>query len=456
MRVRRSAIALSTIALLAAFTGVSGAAAHGVKGSPQPELKPFKIGASSSAGGSVAIDSAGALVVAYARGGRECSHTSTLAPPDGVSVNGEPQVFALPDNHVVALQGACCDANPVGDDVVYTSTDGGKTFGPAVRVGDLGVAAAALVGGDIVFGGGGHDGAQVESVPAAAPVAPETIATPSDEVAYDVALGAYKGGALVANEDVDSGGDYETSVEFAPGTTNFNSSLSYSHVDTFDHEGLVAMSGNALLTQKTTGKGDLELRLFNGVGFDPAHAVPGDADGGGPVHYAIDQDPSGTVHVFAELARDGYHLAESSTTSGKHWTKRHDEGTAIDNDYLNAGLDALGDGLVLGLNTAIGYPVLGSQSLSFHLKKASVKNGRKTTAKGVCSPVAAGRAVTLQREKSGRWYPVSTTHEKSKGSFTFSIKAKGKGAYRYRAVASDFAGYLEYGYSAPRTLHVRK
>jgi hypothetical protein len=48
----------------------------------------------------------------------------------------------------------------------------------------------------------------------------------------------------------------------------------------------------------------------------------------------------------------------------------------------------------------------------------------------------------------------ATSHEKSDGSFSFTIKGKSDGAFRYRAVAADLAGYLQFGYSNARSLRV--
>jgi hypothetical protein len=469
MRLRRPLVIIGTAGLLCAAALPSLASGAGEKGSPQPELKPFTISAASdSSGGSVAIEASGALVVAYDigsgngktrvcvldRGGRSCSSTATLTPLAGDSTSGEPQVFALPDNHVVVLQGACCDAD-ANSDVLYTSTNGGKTFDGGVRVGSVSVASAALVGSDVVFGAGGHDGAQVESVTAATPEVPGGVTTASEPVSYDMAVSADSDGALVASEVTGAGDDYSTTVVYAPSGSDFNSASSYTSVATFNHEGLIAMSGGALLTQQTTGKGNLELRLFNGTSFGAAHVVPGDQDGGGPVQYTVDQDPSGKVHVFAELARDGYNLIESSTSNGTSWSSQRYIGDAIDNDYLNVALDSHGAGLVLGLNNpATGYPVLGSQKVSFSLSSSSVKKGHKITGSGKGSPSATHRLVTLQQERGNLWYAVATTHEKSNGSYSFSIKGNKVGTSHYRAVVNEFAGYLQYGYSAARTLHV--
>ena len=64
----RSAVALASAGLLgiAAMGGAaSGLTSGGIKGDPQPELKPFTIGASAGNAGSVAVESNGNLVVAY-------------------------------------------------------------------------------------------------------------------------------------------------------------------------------------------------------------------------------------------------------------------------------------------------------------------------------------------------------------------------------------------------------
>ena len=118
-RMRRFAIAVSTVSLLSlgtALTAASSAPAGGVKGDPQPELVPFKIGAASSSG-SVAIESNGSIVTAYdissaklvvcvlARGGNKCSHKTTITTHgDANTLFGTPEVFAPSANHIVVLQ----------------------------------------------------------------------------------------------------------------------------------------------------------------------------------------------------------------------------------------------------------------------------------------------------------------------------------------------------------------
>jgi hypothetical protein len=471
-RTRRASLVTITAGLLClsgALGGAASAAAHagGITGSPQPELRPFTIGASSGPG-TVALEPNGALVVAYGisagngktavcllnRGGHTCSSRVTLTPPSGDDLFGTSEVFVPSANHVVVLQGDCCDNSPSGGDVLFTSTDGGRSFGAPVRIGSLGVNTAELLDGDIVFMTGDNGGgAQVESVPVNASGPPAQIATAISQEAFDVGVGSYRGGALIAADDLTS--DYTTRVAYASRGKNFDASSSYAGVGTFAHEQLIGISGNALLTAKTTGNNALELRLFNGKSFGPAHAVPHTA-GGGPEWFAIDTDPSGRVHVFNESTHFSpiYDLFEESTSTGASWSAPLNLGNAIDSTVFGVALDAHGSGLVLGTDPAIGYPVLAPQSVSFTLSKTSITKGRTVTGSGKGSAAAKGRAVQLQQLRSGRWYTIATTHESASGSFSFSIKGSGTGTFTYRAVASDLAGYVLYGYSAARSLRV--
>jgi hypothetical protein len=462
-------MATAIAGLLAAVTLAGGAAlaSSGVKGSPQPELKSFKIGASTT-GGSVAIEPDGGLVVAYgigagegetavcvlARAGHACTHKTTLSPLSGDDLFGSTYAFISSANHVSVLQTDCCDSSTNGGDLLFTSANGGKSFGSPVRIGTMTASAAALVNGRIVFlGGDDGGGAQVESVPVGASGPPPSTATAIKQEAVDVGVGSYHNGVLIAADD--DGSPDTTRVAYAPAGSDFDASSSYHIVGTFSGQSLTGISGGALVTQKTSGGEELELRMFNGSGFGAEHAVP-HTKGGGPEWFGVDQDPSGRAHVFSEsthLSHD-YDLYEQSTTTGAHWSGPLNLGNAIDAGSFAVALDARGSGLVLGTDPAVGFPVLGSQSVSFTLKHSSVRKGRSVTASGVVSPHGAGRRVELQVERSGRWYDVGSTHESSAGKFTFTIKGKTAGKHGYRAVVSDLAGYLLYGYSPARTLRV--
>ena len=96
--------------------------------------------------------------------------------------------------------------------------------------------------------------------------------------------------------------------------------------------------------------------------------------------------------------------------------------------------------------------MLGPQGVTFTLKSSVIRPGTSTVGGGKGSPLAKGRAVQLQMERLGEWYWVATTHENASGAFSFTIKGATAGTRDYRAVVSDFAGYLQYGYSAGRAL----
>jgi hypothetical protein len=482
-RVRWRVLAAVTAGLMCASAALAGAAVasshapasgiSGVKGDPQPEIKPFKIAGTGYGGANAAVESNGALVVAYViangdgktvvcvldRGASKCASSVTLTPPGGEDLEGTPVVFAPSPNHVVVVTSVCCYANPNNDTLVYTSINGGRTFAAPVGVGGSAevTGVAALIRGQIVFASGGHDGAQVESIPVApgGPVA--ATATPIAAVSYDIGVGAYKGGALVASQ-YDGSVDDWTYVDYAPAGKNFNASGSYHSVAKFQNEVLVGISGDALLTQATTGAGVLKLRLFNGTTFGAAHVVPA-SGGSGPAWFYFDQDPSGRSHVFSDRsdAPVSYDLYMQTTSTGAAWTGKVNLGNAVDSDYFGSALDSIGSGVVVGTTDHQPvwiYPVLAPQGASFGLAKSTIGKGRTTVGSGKGSPIAKGRTVWLQVDRSGTWYTVATTHETSSGSFSFTIKGSAAGTFDYRAVVSDFAGYLQYGYSAGRALKV--
>jgi hypothetical protein len=476
---RRSAVAIAS-GVLCLFTAMSGAAfaspagiaspAGGVKGDPQPEIKPFKIGAD-AAPGSVALEPNGSLVAAYGIGGgngrtfvcllgrgrHSCSGKVTLNPLSGDDTFGPAEVFVPSANHVVVLQNTCCDSNVNGSTLVYSSTDGGRAFSAPVRVGNVGVGAAALVNGNIVFTAGSVDGTQVQSVPATGATGPPaSIALMTASQATDVGIGSYHGGALVGY-DID-GSTWRVFARYAKSGSNFNTTGSYASLGSFNNEQLIGVSGGALLTMQTKGsKDELLLRLFNGKTFGAAHVVP-HTSGGGPEWFGIDQDPRGVTHVFSSSTHSArlYDLIEESTSNGVRWSSPADLGNATDSNGFAAALDSRGSGLVLGTggDQSWGYPVLAAQGASFSLKSAAIRKGKSTTGSGKGSPAGVGRLVDLQVERSGRWFTIATTREKSGGAFSFRIKGSAAGTFDYRAVVSDLAGYLLYGYSATRSLRV--
>jgi hypothetical protein len=365
--VGRSALAFAAASALC-LLGLGSAAGPAGATSVQARSGPFRIGSATSQGGGIAFTSKNGIVVVYdissARtavcliklGSRKCSHTTDLRPPSGDSNFGTPLVFVPSANHVVVLQQTCCDGNPGGGDLLYSSRNGGRTFAAPVRIDTLNVTTGALIGRQIVFTASNLATTQVESVPVTASGPPASIATAFKEFAYAVGVGQYKGGALIGSDYI---GHVSTTtyVQYAPRGSNFDSSASYHHVATFANEHLLAMSGNALLTVQGGHRNAVLLRLLNGRGYGPAHVVPG-ASAGGPEWFTVCQDPGGDVHVFSErgLVR-GYHLIEETTSTGARWSRPADLGNAISNAYFDAALSRSGRGLVLGTAPAWGYPV---------------------------------------------------------------------------------------------------
>lgn len=377
----RSGVVVSTFCVAAALSGAAIAGpAGGVRGNPQPAPKPFSIGPASSAG-SIAMEPGGSLIAAYdipdgngktlicslKRGGRKCARKVALNPLSGDSTFGTPQVFVISASHVIVLQQTCCDGNPTGGDLIYSSADGGKSFAAPIRIGTLGVDSAALVGNDLLFtAGDSSSGAEVQSIQ----VKPRLVingpvVTAQAKAAFDVSITNYRGGVLIASDFLGKSG-YTTYVEYAdPEDSPFNTAASFAEVAAFSGEQLLGISGRALLTVQTHGKRWARVRLFTGTGtkFGAPHNVPG-TSGGGPEWFAVDQDPSGAVHVFSErgLAHPTYELLEYTTRNGTKWRGPVDLGHAIQSNAFAAGLDSLGRGLVLGTQPAWGYPVLGAQS----------------------------------------------------------------------------------------------
>jgi hypothetical protein len=442
----------------------SPASATTVKGSPQPELKPFTLASKASdGGGSIAIEPSGTLVATYLvpsgsaaaaavcvlpRAGRTCSHKTKLKPPGASTVDGSPQVFA-PTGKVVDV---VVSAPPNGT-YVYRSTDGGVHFAAPVLVGTLEADEGELVANQIVFSDRDDaSGARVEAIPTNPSGPPGSIATASTPETAVISVGSYHAGVLVAN----GGFSNDVIVSYAPSADDFNATASYARVGSFHNEDLLAMSGNALLTQSTKGKDPVRLRIFGGAGFGAAHTVP-DGAGPGPEDYALVKDPGGEVHVFTVLAKYSYALYGVSTSTGAHWHGRQDFASAIADDDFAGALDSTGAGAVLGTE-ADGpvkiYPILPTQGVTFSLSKTSVHKGAKVTAKGKVVPAKKGRAVTLQHESGGLWHVVATAHETANGRYAFKIKATSTG--RYRAVAADSAGFIQYGYSPAHVLHVTK
>jgi hypothetical protein len=367
MKLRGRSTYLSGLAAALCLTSVLGGSAFagpagGVKGDPQPEAKPFRVSNQDLSPASIAFEPNGSLVAAFDvpggtthkaevcvlnRSSRSCARKVDLGTPtsgDSWDTGYGPQVLVPSANHVVLIGDVCCDTSS-SDTLMYSSTDGGRTFGPFTRIGSVSVGGAVLIGKQIVFIGADFpQGVQVESVPVSGASPPASVATLASS-RNDVGIGAYHGGVLAGYDN--DGKIWQTFVKYAPAGSDFNAGGSFRKVITISNESLLGVSVTA-------------------------------------------------------------------------------------------------------------YPVLQPQAVSFRLKSSSIGKGKSTTGAGQGSPAAAGRLVILQVERSGRWYDVkgATAHETNSGKFSFTIKGKSAGRFSYRAVVSDLAGYLQFGYSSARSLKV--
>ena len=469
---RRIGLALCAALLLAGFAGLSGTALattdSGIKGKPQPELAPFVVGTASGSS-SVSTDGYNSnLVVAYEvathkggdavqvcvlkRGARSCASKTTLRTEKGSSIYGTPFVTVENSGDVFVAMDECCNAN----DLLFESTDGGKTFGAPVPLGTAdgpNIAAAEAFG---VTGEPGHiiwaqDDAgrrfYVEYAPFNDPADGLVVTAMKDAknaAFYTAGLGSHAGGVLAAASDSNDA----TIVSFAPAY-----STTFHRVGRFANQTLISMSGDALVTQRTTGKQPLVFRLFNGTSFGPAYNVP-DSGGGGP-HWDIAHEASGRTFVFTERFQDSYDLEMQSTTTGASWSGRTNLGSAIKSNGFSAALDNIGSGVVVGTSGPVTvFPVLARQPVTFTLSKNKVGTGTGVTASGVGSSPEAGRTVQLQALAGGSWHNTASTTEDAKGDFSFKIAGRSVGRYTFRVRANLLPGYLQYGYSASQTLKV--
>lgn len=460
-------------AVLVALASLSGTALAetGVKGSPQPELKPFVIGHSDGPSYTTTDGFNSTMIVVYEvatpntdgaidvcvlkRGATSCESTSTLTPESGASVMDNPSVTVEPGNHVYVAMDDCCTA----PDLLFESTDGGDTFGGPVQLGPSNAPNINVSESFGVTGFGVHmiwaegdAGASfpVEFAPLPDPLVPATdqvVTAMTDPAEFNTAgLGSYNGGVIAAGSDFNN----VTMASFAPA-----GSMAFNTVGSFAGEDLIAASGPALVTQQANGGESLVLRLFNGTSFGPPSVVP--VSGGGGPNWNAAEWAGGRTYIFTERNQDSYDLEMQSTTSGSSWTPRTDLGNATSSNAFSVALDDTGSGLVVGTGSSgpvTAYPVLAPQAVSFTLSNHRARAGASVEATGASGSPAAGGTVQLERLEHGLWYVVSTTHEVSGGRFHFRISESAAGPYTFRAVVADVPGYVQYGYSSSSTLTV--
>ena len=441
--------------------GTAAAAfASGTVGNPQPELKLFNVGANGGTGSGVIL-SDGTLVLASPTnsatkiivcrlhpGERSCASTATLNAHSGDAFYGTVEVLATggTDVSVVALD--CCT---IGADtaVVFDSTNDGRTFTALIKAGNLAsIGTGTVAGGKLVvatYSTGG--GTRVQAFPPS-PGSPQTsfaVAHGGDD--GNTSLTTYHNGVLVASDDTTN-----THVEYASSGKNFNSTASYKAVGTFTNQLVTGVSGNALLTDPGGSlTGGERLRFFNGTSFGSSYKVP-DAPLGDDGAFCI-QETGGVVHVFFLNRRHSYDIYSETTRDGVHWSHLSIYYTAITAGALAPVLGKSGSGLVYetdtGSNPLRAQPILNRQSVHISLAHTTVKVGTSTTLSGYAHPKLNGQLVTLDYLSGGRWYTVTTKHESSTGTFSFTVPGATK---TYRVVVAYKPSYYLYGYSNHVTL----
>ncbi len=249
------------------------------------------------------------------RGGSACAQSATLSPGGG-SVT-RPGVFVEGTTiRIVSYRYGL----PQNRDLLYTSTDGGSSFGAPEEIGDLSP-------GEITALGGGRFAAITSSVsPTQAQVmtagggVPSTDASLGTSYLYTGSIAA-AGSTLVA---VSTSSD-ETTVGFATSSSGDpNASASWSAFQAVGAglRGQLAQgpAGLFLLVGRTAvGEPDLSVRAWNGSGFGAPVTIPGAVSADVP-SAAFTEDSGGVLHAFWHQGGLGTLYQSSSADAGGSWS----------------------------------------------------------------------------------------------------------------------------------------
>jgi hypothetical protein len=459
------ALAMTATLAIAAGPALAGG---GTAGAPQPELAQFKVGSATtgSGDGTGAVLPDGTILLASLSnsgktisvcrlilGGRSCASTAVLSAYSGDLFYGTAEVLVTGPSVTIVAED-CCHLPPYsGGAVVFDSTDGGATFSALTAAGKIqGGDAATVFGGQPVVATSQSSSLNVQTFPATGSPGPvSAFATPRGGADGNTALASASGGLLVASDNV--GGT--VFVEYVAPGGNPNAKSSYKSVGSFKGGySLEAASGNAVLLNHGGGSlGGQRLSFFNGTSMGALHTVP-EPKGGDDHHFAI-QKAGSLVHVFFLNYRLGYALYSETTTDGVHWSSFVIYHSAITSTDLAPVLDPAGAGVVFEAGTSahapLAQPILLPQVVHIALAHSSVTAGTSTSLTGSASPHLASQLVALQKLTSGLWYTVTTTHETSGGTFSFTVPGA---TMTYRAVVANDPGLYLYGYSNTATLTV--
>jgi hypothetical protein len=279
----------------------------------------------------LAVDDAGTAYVAwngpenpstlrfckYPRGGSACALATTITTLG----NSLTRPFVAVSGNTVRVVSY---RYPLGSEVVagsylYTSTDGGSTFGPGLRVGSIPFFEAVPGPGDTMSGvtDAISTGMVFQSVPLGGGSAGDTAAVLSlpDDSPYRGSVGLVDAATPLA---VFTNGSDAAKFRLYAGSGSVNDAASWTPAVAIGTAAYPKLAGgpSGLFMMAGNGLGKLFVRKYNGSGFSASVSMgPGSA----PNHH-IFQDASGRLHAVWELSdAAGLHLIHAVSDDGASW-----------------------------------------------------------------------------------------------------------------------------------------
>jgi hypothetical protein len=292
---------------------------------------PFALGAGYNPG--LAVDPAGTAYVAWVgpesgtttlqfcrlpRGARACDVRAAIAA-EGTSLS---RPFVAVDgatvrvlSHRYGLPGGMSSAN-----FLFTSTDGGRTFGAGRVVGSTPFTAAAQGpdGTVSLTTHAYHNGTAYQSVPLGDGPAAMGEAILSTTHPYSGAIGFLEGGVPVVAY-ANGGGDAQ--VRRYLGTGDRNGAASWSPAQDIGKGERMHLAGGPkglFLLAQAPAPLNLHVRRWDGSTFAPGVALPNGTGELAQTHLV--QDAGGRLHVFwPRIEADGIHLYRATSEDGQAW-----------------------------------------------------------------------------------------------------------------------------------------
>jgi hypothetical protein len=318
-------VAVAVVALVAALPSVARAQAITLGPGQQPGVAIDPSGTAY-----VAWNSTDDTVLYFCRLPESASSCTPTTLPVTGDASARPAVLAN-GSTVRVLTNRCCSAGSQAE--LFTSSDGGITFGSPVVIGTVNPS------GDAVYGPGNGisliTSAQINSYFQLAPIdgsrAADAPVPLTPRYTYHGVIGIASGKPVVVFDDLNN---------LAWTTTNGadpNQGASWNAVQQIGagHDPHLANGPGGLFLLSTNGTGHLELRTFNGSGWTGATGVTTSA---GPVAGAVDafaEGPTGGLSVvFRTTTANPTALDFTGSVDGSHWSAP----TAIATDSAIANL----------------------------------------------------------------------------------------------------------------------